>query len=177
MSKKNNNGYTDQMLIKLYSGEKQFLKKHNVYGRKAVDYIKQKIITDKLEDEEYNLRYEIEKSKIAIKNYENQIEKERLWLNELEYKLSKFQKVPAGVRENVINSMNDLYDSFLAEHSGGDYDCSLEQFFEDKISDIGIIGLDNNYLSDGDVISIYREYFNSVSFDDALSYCQNVESY
>lgn len=175
MSKKN--GYTDQMLIKLYSGEKQFLKKHNVYGRKAVDYIKQKIISDRLNDEESNLLYEIEKSKLAIRNYEKQLEKERLWLNELECKLSKFQKVPVNVRDNIIKCMNDLYDAFLAEHKDDGYDCSLEHFFEDKISDIGIIGLDNNYLSDDEVIEIYQEYFYSVSFDDALSSYQDMESY
>lgn len=165
MSKKVN---YDQMLVKLKPGEKKILKKHGLYGRKCVDYTLRKMKEEFRDNGESDLQYKIYKSELLIEEYENAITKEKLFVEKMKNELSNLQCVPQTIRDNIINSMNDLYDSYLNEHKDSGYDCSLEHFFEDKILDIGLIGVDNNYLSDEEIIDIYREYFFSISHDNAL---------
>lgn len=167
MSKKNN---VDQMLVKLKPGEKKFLKKKGIYGRKCVDYALRKIKEEIRYNTESDLQYKIYKSELLIEEYENALTKERLFVKKMKDELNSLQKIPSSVRDSIICSMNELYDSYLEEHRNTGYDCSLENFFEDKMTDIGIIGVDNNYMSDDEVIDIYREYFLSVNDDNVLDY-------
>ena len=92
MSKKVN---SDQMLVKLKPGEKKFLKKHGVYGRKCVDYTIRKIKEEFRDNAESNLQYKIYKSELLIEEYSEEISKEKLLLQELKEQLIKMKNNPS----------------------------------------------------------------------------------